>query len=115
MAFGVTREELNRWKREVAGGRLCYLTHYWLEPRFPGVTTVTKVGCADLARLVRWCGKHGLNPAYIHRRAEFPHFDLIGPKQREVLLAERQYEQLRRFRLLGPEHEDEWRQVIPSP
>ncbi|WP_238357870.1 hypothetical protein [Cohnella zeiphila] len=103
MAFGITRKELERWKRSVANGRLSYLTHYWLDPRFPGMTTVTKVGCADLNRLVRWCRKHGLNPDYIHRRGEFPHFDLIGEKQRSILLDEGQYDQLRRFRLLDGE------------
>ena len=100
MAFGISREELARWKRSVASGQLSYLTHYWLEPRFPGIKTVTKVGCSDLGRLIRWCEKHGLNPEYIHRREEYPHYDLIGSRQRDILLAEGQYEQLRRFRLL---------------
>lgn len=99
MAFGVKREELIQWKRAVAGGDIAFLTHYWLDPRFPGVTTVTKVGCADKERLVRWCVNNGLNPRYIHDRERYPHFDLIGPKQREILRRERLFDQMRRFGL----------------
>jgi hypothetical protein len=99
MAFGVKREELIQWKRAVAGGDIAFLTHYWLDPRFPGVKTVTKVGCADKDRLVRWCVSNGLNPRYIHDRERYPHFDLIGPKQREILRRERLFDQMRRFGL----------------
>lgn len=100
MAFGVKREELQRWKEAVSRGDIAYLTHYWLDPRFPGITTVTKVGCSDLGRLSDWCTSHGLNPAYIHNRAPFPHFDLIGSKQKEILWKEGIHDQLERFRLL---------------
>ncbi|MEK0317673.1 hypothetical protein [Cohnella sp. 56] len=99
MAFGVTRAELEAWKRKVAGGEVAYLTHYWYEPRFPGVNTVTKVGCGDLDRLADWCMRFGLNPAYIHERRPYPHFDLIGAKQIEILRLEGQWEQLKRFGL----------------
>ncbi|WP_027094240.1 hypothetical protein [Cohnella thermotolerans] len=100
MAFGITRDELNRWKRSVAKGEIAYLTHYWLEPRFPGIKTVTKVGCSDKERLAAWCKEHGLNPRYIHDRDPFPHFDLIGSKQIEILRRERLFDQLERFKLL---------------
>jgi len=99
MAFGLKRKELNDWKAKVAAGEIAYMTHYWLEPRFPGITTVTKVGCSDLAKLTGWCRTHGLNPAYIHRRGEYPHFDLIGPKQKAILAEEGLWEQIARFRL----------------
>lgn len=99
MAFGITREQLETWKQAVARGDIAFLTHYWLDPRFPGCRTVTKAGCADLAKLTSWCLGHGLNPAYIHRRPPYPHYDLIGRKQVEVLKAEGQFEQLRKFRL----------------
>ncbi|MCM3702858.1 hypothetical protein [Paenibacillus macerans] len=102
MAFGVTREELNEWKQRVARGDIAYLTHYWLDPRFPGAKTVTKVGCSDLSRLTSWCREHGLDPKYIHNRSPFPHFDLIGPKQREILQKEGLWTQLERFNLIGP-------------
>ncbi|WP_334075489.1 MULTISPECIES: hypothetical protein [Paenibacillus] len=100
MAFGVTRDELNAWKKAVSRGEIAYLTHYWLDPRFPGSKTVTKVGCSDPARLRAWCLKHDLNPEYIHHRSPFPHFDLLGPKQREILIEEEQWGQLERFHML---------------
>jgi len=97
MAFGIKREELLRWKERVMRGEIAYLTHYWYEPRFPQFRTVTKVGCADIARLTEWCLANGLNPKYIHRREPFPHFDLIGPKQKEILLKERLWDHVTRF------------------
>lgn len=106
MAFGIKREELNRWKEAVTRGEIAYLTHYWLDPRFPGITTVTKVGCANVQRLERWCHDHGLNPRYIHHRPPFPHFDLMGRKQTEILRKERQWEQLARFKLEGGRQAD---------
>jgi hypothetical protein len=101
MAFGISREELNRWKRQVSRGEIAYLTHYWLHPKYPGITTVTKVGCADLPRLRQWVVSHGLNANYIHQREAYPHFDLIGAKQKEILEKERQWEQLARFGICG--------------
>ncbi|GIP54548.1 MULTISPECIES: hypothetical protein [Paenibacillus] len=100
MAFGIDRNELNAWKEAVSRGEIAYLTHYWLDPRFPGTKTVTKVGCSDLDRLTAWCENHGLSPKYIHLRPPFPHFDLLGPKQREILVQEQQWDQLKRFRML---------------
>ncbi|RCX12820.1 hypothetical protein DFP94_12326 [Fontibacillus phaseoli] len=100
MAFGIKREELNAWKEAVSRGEIAFLTHYWLDPRFPGTKTVTKVGCSDLDRLNVWCKEHGLNPKYIHHRPPFPHFDLLGPKQREVLKQEKLWDQLERFHML---------------
>ncbi|GAK38623.1 hypothetical protein PUW24_16800 [Paenibacillus urinalis] len=99
MAFGISRQELENWKHEVKSGKLAYLTHYWIDPRFPGVTSVTKVGCADLEQLRSWCIKHDLNPKYIHHRNPFPHFDLLGPKQKEILQKEQLDEHIERFRL----------------
>lgn len=99
MAFGIKREELSKWKEAVQNGEIAFLTHYWHEPRFPGVRTVTKVGCADVPRLEAWCAANGLNPAYIHRRAPFPHYDLIGPRQKEILQRAGRNDQIERFRL----------------
>jgi hypothetical protein len=99
MAFGISRKEMNAWKDKVSQGEIAYLTHYWLDSRFPGMTTVTKVGCADLVRLSKWCEQNGLNPRYIHHRADFPHYDLVGKKQKEILLQEQQWDQITRFRL----------------
>ncbi|MFY0542642.1 hypothetical protein [Brevibacillus sp. H7] len=100
MAFGITREELNKWKEAVTRGEIAFLTHYWFDPRFPDIKTVTKVGCKNLKILSDWCQAHGLNPAYIHDRPPFPHFDLMGPKQKEILLKENIREHLTRFRML---------------
>lgn len=100
MAFGITREELHQWKQAVTRGEIAYLTHYWLDPRFPDSKTVTKVGCSNRTILVNWCLANGLNPAYIHERPPFPHFDLIGSKQKEILMKEGLWEQLERFHLL---------------
>ncbi|PYI53915.1 hypothetical protein [Paenibacillus flagellatus] len=100
MAFGITRAELTRWKEAVARGEIAFLTHYWHDPRFPGIRTVTKVGCADLDRLSGWCRSHGLDPRYIHNRPPFPHFDLLGPKQADILRREGLLEHVERFRLV---------------
>jgi hypothetical protein len=99
MAFGITREELKQWKAAVARGDIAFLTHYWIEPRFPGITTVTKVGCADLDKLAAWCEANGLPSRHIHHRPSFPHFDLIGPKQKEILVKEHLVEHLTRFKI----------------
>lgn len=100
MAFGIKREEMEKWKEAVARGEIAFLTHYWLDSRFPDMRTVTKVGCADMEKLSHWCRENGLNPRYIHARSEYPHFDLLGPMQRKVLLKANQLEQLERFGLL---------------
>lgn len=99
MAFGIKREELMRWKERVEQGEIAYLTHYWFEPRFPQYRTVTKVGCSDVGKLTEWCLANGLNPKYIHHRQPFPHFDLIGPKQKEILQREQLWEHVARFGL----------------
>ncbi|WP_419873913.1 hypothetical protein [Candidatus Pristimantibacillus sp. PTI5] len=99
MAFGIKRKEMDDWKAAVARGEIAFLTHYWLDPRFPNMRTVTKVGCSDLEKLSRWCLDNGLNPRYIHARSEYPHFDLHGPKQGEILRRSSQLEQLERFGL----------------
>lgn len=97
MAFGISRTELKEWKAAVAKGEIAFLTHYWLDPRFPGMRTVTKVGCSDLDKLADWCRANGLNPKYIHARDEYPHFDLLGHKQAEVLKKEKLHRHMERF------------------
>jgi hypothetical protein len=103
MAFGISRKELTDWKDAVARGELSFLTHFWYDVRFPNSTSVTKVGCANMERLRLWCINNHLNPKYIHNRATFPHFDLFGPKQREILQSEGQWEHLKRFNILEEE------------
>lgn len=99
MAFGIGRQELNAWKSAVDRGEIAFLTHFWLDGRFPGVTSVTKVGCCDLPRLEEWCLRHGLLPNYIHRRGRYPHMDLFGPHQERILREQGLDEHLLRFKI----------------
>lgn len=99
MAYGITKEELEQWKARVMQGEISYLTHYWVEPRFPHIKTVTKVGCSNIDLLKQWCQKHGLNERFIHFRERYPHFDLMGPKQKEILMKENLWEHIKRFNL----------------
>lgn len=89
MAFGIKREELLDWKKKIDQGDIAFLTHYWLDDRFPDCKTVTKVGCKDLERLVKWGKQCGLRKEWIHLRKDgYSHFDLLGSKQKEILAKE---------------------------
>lgn len=89
MAFGIKRHEIREWKRKIDAGEIAFLTHYWLDDRFPGCKTVTKVGCHDLDRLADWGKRYGLEKEWIHYRPDgYSHFDLIGERQREILRIE---------------------------
>lgn len=99
LAFGIDRKELMNWKLKVKNGEIAFITHYWLDDRFPGCHTVTKVGCNDLAKLIIWGRKYGLQAEWIHQRQTYPHFDLFGEKQKEVLMKEKIWEQIERFNL----------------
>jgi len=99
MAFGVKRPELIAWKQAVTSGQIAYLTHYWLDDRFPNCNTVTKVGCNDLDKLKAWGNQYQLSPHWIHLDPKHPHYDLFGEKQVEILQAEGKFDQLQRFSL----------------
>lgn len=100
MAFGIKRKELNDWKEKVKqGNEVVFITHYWIHPKFPGIKTVTKAGCANLNVLEKWGNRYGLKSEWIHKREEFPHFDLIGEMQVEILLKEGVLDQVERFSL----------------
>ncbi|MEH7109632.1 hypothetical protein [Bacillus sp. JJ1764] len=89
MAFGIKRRELLDWKRKIDEGEIAFLTHYWLDDRFPGYKTVTKVGSHDLDKLAEWGRKYGLKKEWIHHRKDgYSHFDLIGARQKEILKQE---------------------------
>lgn len=89
MAFGIKREELREWKKKIDRGEIAFLTHYWVDDRFPGCKTVTKVGCKDLTILAEWGLKYGLKKEWIHIRQDgYSHFDLIGEKEKEILAME---------------------------
>ncbi|HEY4601658.1 MAG TPA: hypothetical protein VIG73_10365 [Cerasibacillus sp.] len=100
MAFGINRKELEEWKNCVINGGICFLTHYWQDSRFPEAYTVTKVGCYDLEKLIQWGYIYNLKPEWIDQHNTYPHFDLFGKWQRDILIQEKQWKQLRRFRLL---------------
>ncbi|WP_079480085.1 hypothetical protein [Halobacillus salinus] len=99
MAFGLKREELKAWKESVKSGNISFLTHFWLDDRFPGCDTVTKVGCSDVPKLIEWGKQYGLKPEWIHRDPRFPHYDLFGNTQYRILQAENKKDQIERFNL----------------
>ncbi len=100
MAFGIDRKELKAWKQRVAAGEIAFLTHYWLDDRFPGCKTVTKAGCADVEKLKEWGRKYALKPEWIDYKEGFPHFDLFGKVELQALLDANLEEQAQRFRLV---------------
>lgn len=99
MAFGLKRKELMEWKEKVKKGEIAFLTHFWLDSRFPDCDTVTKVGCANLDNLIEWGNYYQLNPKWIHRDKKYPHYDLVGEWQRKILIEEKQWDQLKRFNI----------------
>lgn len=99
MAFGIDRKELKEWKDQVVQGEIAYLTHYWLDDRFPGCDTVTKAGCRNIDKLIRWGEQYGLQKEWIHYRGKYPHFDLFGAKQKEILISEGKWSHIRKFNL----------------
>lgn len=97
MAFGIKRSQLNKWKSEVEAGQIAFITHFWLDTRFPYEKSVTKVGCKDLQKLIAWGSKYGLKAEWIHERDAYPHFDLIGDKQRTIMEQEGRLKELQKF------------------
>lgn len=94
MAFGIKRKDIQLWKEQATRGELAFLTHFWYDERFPHYHTVTKAACSDKEKLIDWGKKYGLKEEWIHHRDDFPHFDLLGERQKEILIKENQYEQL---------------------
>lgn len=89
MAFGISKKELKEWKKKIDQGEIAFLTHYWLDDRFPDCKTVTKVGCSDLEELKKWGRKYGLKEEWIHHRNDgYSHFDLLGVTQKTILQSE---------------------------
>ena len=89
MAFGIKRADVEKWKQKIDDGQIAFLTHYWLDDRFPGCKTVTKVGCSDLTKLIEWGMQYGLKEEWIHHRKDgYSHFDLLGDTQKRILQKE---------------------------
>ncbi|MBP3039961.1 hypothetical protein J9303_10725 [Bacillaceae bacterium Marseille-Q3522] len=99
MAFGIKKADIEEWKEKVSKGDLAFLTHYWLDARFPGCKTVTKAGCKDMKKLIAWGNENGLKQEWIHHHKDYPHFDLFGNHQLFILQKYQQYEQIERFKL----------------
>ena len=99
MAFGIKREELINWKEQVMKGEIAFLTHYWQDDRFPGCYTVTKVGCSDINKLINWGKHYNLREEWVDLKESFPHFDLFGDKQKEVLMNEDKWSHIYKFKL----------------
>ncbi|KIL48759.1 hypothetical protein KP77_19700 [Jeotgalibacillus alimentarius] len=100
MAFGLKRQELLQWKRDIDRGKVAFITHYWLDERFDEMKTVTKVGAKDLGKLYDWGRQYGLKKDWIHMREDgYSHYDLIGSVQVEILKAEGMQEQMDRFNI----------------
>lgn len=99
MAFGLKRTELNEWKRRVVNGEIAFLTHYWQDERFPGCVTVTKVGCNDLNILIEWGRRYQLKEEWIDHHRLYPHFDLFGKIQKDILLREGLTDHVNKFKL----------------
>lgn len=97
MAFGITRKELETWKQNVTNEQIAFLTHYWIDKRFPGCNTVTKVGCSNLDVLIEWGKQYGLKAEWIDRKEAYPHFDLFGKYEFDIMKAEGRLDQLNRF------------------
>ncbi len=99
MAFGISRQELLKWKKDVERGNIAFLTHFWLDNRFPTSHSVTKVGCKDIDKLAEWGMNYGLKREWIHHYKHFPHFDLLGETQMKVLKDYGLHEHIKRFKL----------------
>jgi len=98
LAFGIKRKQIQEWKAAIDRGEIAFLTHFWLDDRFPEAKSVTKVGCNDLGKLAEWGGRYQLKKEWIHVRKDgYSHFDLLGSKQREVLEKEGQLEAALKF------------------
>jgi hypothetical protein len=97
MAFGISKLQLQSWKDNVKAGEIAFLTHFWIDKRFPNEKSVTKVGCSDLNSLIRWGSKYGLKAEWVHDRVLYPHFDLIGERQRYIMKQEGRFNELKKF------------------
>ncbi|KIL47840.1 hypothetical protein [Jeotgalibacillus campisalis] len=101
MAFGINKEAVNNWKHAIDNGEIAFLTHFWLDDRFPEYHTVTKAGAKNIDQLALWGEKYQLKKEWIHVRKDgYSHFDLLGNTQIKVLKAEGLAEHLHRFKII---------------
>ncbi|PPA71944.1 hypothetical protein [Jeotgalibacillus proteolyticus] len=101
MAFGIDKKKLADWKKAIDSGEIAFITHYWLDSRFPEAKTVTKAGAKDLDMLASWGEKYGLRKEWIHIRKDgYSHFDLLGDRQIDILKKEGLNDHLIKFGLI---------------
>jgi len=98
MAFGITRKELRYWQKDVLSGEIAFLTHFWHDKRFPHYSSVTKVGCNSIDKLILWGEQYDLSSKWIHD-GKYPHFDLMGERQYLILRQEGLVEHIEKFNL----------------
>ena len=67
---------------------------------FRVVKPLRKPGALTLKNWVRWGERYGLKREWIDMRDDYPHFDLFGEHEREILVKEGLSAQLKRFDLL---------------
>lgn len=99
MAFGISRQELVKWKKDVSSGEISFLTHFWIDDRFPTSHSVTKVGCNDIEKLANWGDQFGLKKEWIDFKEQYPHFDLLGDTQLKILTHYGLVDHIDRFKL----------------
>ncbi|TDL34934.1 hypothetical protein E2R51_04210 [Jeotgalibacillus sp. S-D1] len=101
MAFGINKNHITEWKHAIDRGEIAFLTHYWLDDRFPDSKTVTKVGAKNLEKLAEWGKKYQLKKQWIHIRKDgYSHYDLLGETQILILEKEGLDEHLIRFQII---------------
>jgi len=100
MAFGIKKHQILNWKKEIDEGKIAFLTHYWLDDRFPNAKSVTKVGSNNLTELALWGKAYHLKKEWIHVRKDgYSHYDLIGEIQLKVLKNEGLFDHIDHFKL----------------
>ena len=52
MAFGINRQQLKAWKNAVRREEIAFLTHYWLDERFPDSKYSHKSRMRDVEKLI---------------------------------------------------------------
>src|SRR5699024_7454674 len=98
MAFGIKKDELKAWKAKVEKGEIAFITHFWEDARFPNSTSVTKVCCSNIDKLIAWGKQYDLKARWIDY-SHYPHFDLFGDKQKEILKQEGFLDQMQKFNI----------------
>jgi hypothetical protein len=52
-----------------------------------------------LEKLIAWGKTYGLKEKWIHKDKKYPHFDLFGDWQKEILKKEEKWDQIKKFHI----------------